>query len=245
MSAAGQKIEIGRVVERGFAALGRQIGSYLAFALLLSGLPSALLAWLALSQSGTFSMSMPGYWALTAFTTIAGLILQATITRSALRGFQGLSPRIGSSFVDAFGFLLPMIGILIVTGILSGIGFILLVVPGVIVFIMLIVSIPVLVGEECGMLQAIKRSRRLTKGSRGRIFLLLILFAIVYLVAAGAISALSTTLIGDSAIGAALGQGVIATGSSLLSCTMLAALYFELRTAKEGAAVEGLAEVFA
>jgi hypothetical protein len=65
-------------------------------------------------------------------------------------------------------------------GIGIGIGFVLLIVPGVLLWLMWSLAIPVAVLEDTGLNDTASRSAALTKGNRGRIFLILLLFAVLF-----------------------------------------------------------------
>lgn len=239
-----EKIDIGRVVGRGFEVIGRQIGPFLLLGLLLGGIPTALMSWLALDSGGARGFGEPAYLSAWLVAIVAGFLLQATLVRSAILQLGGRGPQVLPSLINAFRLLLPMIGLGICTWFLTAIGFALLIVPGVIVFIIFIVSVPALV-EEGGVLHAMGRSRELTRGSRRRIFVLLVLFVIAYLIAKGITSAFGSALGGDLPVVEALAQGLSAALVAMLSAGMSASLYLELRTAKEGATVDGLADIFA
>lgn len=248
-TAAGSnsKIDMGRVVQQGFEVIGRQIGPFLALGLLLSGLPAAFMNWFQLgsvSSGSPVGLGSPVYGLIWLVTVLTGYLVQAAIVRSSILLLAGRDANIVGSLAVALRYLLPMIGLAFLTTILVGIGLLLLVVPGVIVYLMLIVSVPALIEEKGGVFHAMRRSRELTKGSRGRIFLLLILFAIVYLIIAGVIGALGTALFDDNLLLASILQGLAASITAVLVSSMLAALYSELRSIKEGATVDGLAEIF-
>jgi len=80
--------------------------------------------------------------------------------------------------------LVPIILLQIVVGILTAIGFVFLIVPGVILTLMWIVSLPALVIEEGGVFDSMSRSSDLTRDNRMRILWLGILILAIYLVIA-------------------------------------------------------------
>jgi hypothetical protein len=243
------KIDVGRVVQRSFEVLGRQIGPYLLLSLLLSGIPTGYMNWLTLraaAGAGTwFAESAPVAGLAWLLALLGGFFLQAVIVRSSILQLGGSDPDIAGSLAAALRLLLPMIGLAICSGFLIVIGFVLLIVPGVIVYIALIVSVPVLV-EEGGVFHSMRRSRELTKGSRGRIFLLLLLLVVAYLIAWGVTAAIGAAFgVGDSALVQSTLQAASTSVTTVLGSAVSAALYFELRAIKEGATFQGLAEVFA
>jgi hypothetical protein len=243
------KIDVGRAVQRSFEVLGRQIGPYLLLSLLLSGIPTGYMNWLTLrtaAGAGTwFAESAPVAGLAWLLALLGGFFLQAVIVRSSILQLGGSDPDIAGSLAAALRLLLPMIGLAICSGFLIVIGFVLLIVPGVIVYIALIVSVPVLV-EEGGVFHSMRRSRELTKGSRGRIFLLLLLLVVAYLIAWGVTAAIGAAFgVGDSALVQSMLQAASTSVTTVLGSAVSAALYFELRAIKEGATFQGLAEVFA
>jgi hypothetical protein len=69
--------------------------------------------------------------------------------------------------------------IMIGVGIGIGIGFVLLIVPGIILSLMWALTIPVAVLEDKGLRDSVARSAELTKGNRGRIFVIYFLFLVL------------------------------------------------------------------
>jgi hypothetical protein len=95
------------------------------------------------------------------------------------------------------------------------------------------------------------RSADLTKGFKGMIFLL----AIIMVMVGGGVSSVFTAVFDRSALGSAgtgmdriiyaLGTMSGQTLATAIGATIVGALYVELRTVKEGASTEAMAEVFA
>jgi len=83
---------------------------------------------------------------------------------------------ISSAFAGMKGRILSIALIMIGTGIGIFIGFILLIVPGIILALMWALVIPVAVLEDTGLGDSISRSSELTKGSRLRILVIYILY---------------------------------------------------------------------
>jgi hypothetical protein len=153
-------------------------------------------------------------------------------------------------------FLLPLAGIGLVTAVGQGIGFVLLIVPGVILSLAWSVAAPAEVVEQTGVFGSIGRSVDLTRNHRGAIFALWV----VYLAVQFAV---------QTAIRFALGIGIGATnllthdgifGSFLITSTVyslvertlfgavsaagIASVYYELREIKDGVGAQQLAAVF-
>lgn len=86
---------------------------------------------------------------------------------------------IGSAFSAAKSSMLRVVLISLAIGIAAGIGLIFLIVPGVILFLMWSLAIPVTVLEGGGLNASTSRSKQLTQGSRGRIFVIYLLMIVL------------------------------------------------------------------
>ena len=88
-----------------------------------------------------------------------------------------------ASVVDAFsrvkGQVLGVIGLSLLIGIAAGAACLLLIVPGVLLIIMWSLAVPAKVLENLGVGDALSRSSDLTKGDRGRIFVMWVLFIVL------------------------------------------------------------------
>ncbi len=91
----------------------------------------------------------------------------------------GRPTTIAESFAGIKGRIFYLALIMIGYGIGVGIGFLLLIVPGIILGLMWALTIPVAVLEDTGLRDSVNRSAELTKGARGRVFVIYILFAIM------------------------------------------------------------------
>ena len=146
--------------------------------------------------------------------------------------------------------MLPIIGISICVAFVIGIGFICLIVPGIILWCVFSVSVPALVEERRGVFGSMGRSRELSRGARLQIFLLGVLFWVFSLVIGGVFSVVTGMagfapgqIMPDPLI-AGVGNGLATSLTNVISTVIIAALYVELREVKEGATTSDLAEVF-
>jgi len=94
----------------------------------------------------------------------------------------GRPATIAESFAGIKGRIFYLALIMIGYGIGVSIGFVLLIVPGIILGLMWALTIPVAVLEDTGLGDSVNRSAELTKGARGRVFVIYILFAIMLLI---------------------------------------------------------------
>jgi membrane-anchored glycerophosphoryl diester phosphodiesterase (GDPDase) len=147
--------------------------------------------------------------------------------------------------------VLPLIGLTILVSIGIMLGFMLLIVPGIILLTMWAVAIPALVIEREGVGAAFRRSSQLTKGARWKIFALFLVLLIIYWLLSLVIglAGLKMYSAADSAagltVGNLLGSVVLGTVFNTLWGTIQPSLYVELRQWKEGGSLENLQEVFA
>jgi hypothetical protein len=259
---AQAKVDVGRVLGRGFEALKANFPGFFAVALLLAGLPAFLIQYLTLSGVRTMDpafMLSPAFWGGViggvCAAVLAGALLQGVLVRSTILYLSGRDADLGASILFGLRLLLPIIGVTICVGVLVALGFILLVVPGVMIYCALIVSIPALLEERRGVFGSISRSRELTRGSRWQVFLLLVIFWIFSAIISGILGAVTGATIGlspgagmptmpDPILAGAV-NAIASSLSTVIIAVVLAALYVELREVKEGATPNDLAGVFA
>jgi hypothetical protein len=153
---------------------------------------------------------------------------------------------IGSALAAIKGRLLKISLIMVAVWLGIGVGFVLLIVPGIILALAWSLAIPVAVLESQGLRGATSRSSTLTKGDRGRIFVITFLFVVLMYI---------VTLLVQFPILAALGLshrpnprsipawfGVLSAIGSFVSSSLvgplftiaLALIYYDERVRKEG-----------
>lgn len=165
----------------------------------------------------------------------ASLWLSGTVVRIVQDA--ELDGRVDASVGELFGSVAPKLVSLfllsIVLSILIGIGFILLIVPGVILTLMWIVSVPSMVVEDKGVFDSMSRSADLTKDNRMRILGVgILLFAAMIVVGLAAVLLAAITPILGIIAGIALAVIVYPW-----LAIVVAVLYFRLREVKGEVAV--------
>jgi hypothetical protein len=249
-------IDLGRVMSRGFSALGANFLPFFAVALLLVGLPMFGFNYFALTSAETADPEMflsPAFWLPAVGSLLAYLLgtvlLQGVLTRSTILHLSGRAPDLPGSLVGGLQLLLPLIGLIICVGFLIFGGFILLIVPGIMVWCAFAVAVPALVEERRGVFASMARSRELSRGSRWLIFALGVFLWIISTI----VNAIAGTITGASLLGTEAVPNPLLTASAngigtgltaLISTVLIAALYVELREVKEGAGAGALADVF-
>lgn len=253
-----RSFDLGRVLSTGFAALAKNAVPFFAVSLVLAGLPGfATEYWLQGARFDNPDLDFVLSWQfwgpiiggiLVGF--VASAVLQAALIAATVRHLSGRPVDIGQSVSAALSRIVPIILLSLLLGLVITFGLLLLIVPGIIFYMMYIVSVPAMMAEGRGVTDSMSRSAALTKGSRLMIFLL----AIILLLVAGGISSICTAFFGrfaEASGEAATGQIMLALGAMVaqaittaISAVVVAALYVEPRTNKEGASTETIAAVF-
>ncbi len=172
---------------------------------------------------------------------VASGVLSAALAYAVFKSLQGSRVGIGDALAKGLRSIVPVAIASLVIAILVGIGFVLLIVPGVILACMYFVALPAIAVERVSALESLKRSAELTRGHRVSIF---VLFLIFMLVGVGAYMLLFAVL---SGLGLILG-GLIALAAGAFIGLMMgvaqAVTYHDLRVMKEGVDTGALVAVF-
>ena len=246
MAEPNGKLDISRVLNNTFGVIARHPVIYLGLSFLIIGIPNALLQ----TAQGNFTTGPGGFNVSASYSSqgfgfvalmLLSILLQATLIVATLNDLGGKPLSLADCFTKAVKKLLPLIGLGILMALGIGLGLVLLIVPGIILYLMWVVATPVMMAEDRGVIDSLGRSAELTSGSKRMIFVLLLIFfvlAIVFGLFVAFVGSLSTillaiiTLVSNTITGAIQGAGV-------------ASIYVDLRTAKEGADTSALAEIFA
>ena len=254
-------MSIGRVLERAFIAVRTNPGVIFGLALLIGAVPGLIMTYLFVQTglgtpgaitSGNISMSaIIGASLVTALVSVViAALVQGALTRATVVASEGGKVSFGDSLSTGLRVVLPLIGLAIVSGIGIMLGFVLLIVPGIILLLMWSVAVPTLVIERVGVFEALRRSYELTRGAKWRIFGLAIIIFVAYwllsiilgLVGLAGYAANSVTGLSVSNL---IGGIVLGTLFNTAWGTIQPSLYVELRQWKEGTDVESLKQVFA
>jgi len=217
----GRPIDVGAVIRRVFKIYVDQASVLMptaAAVFVLTGIVTELLV--ATGSGGLALLAL--LVSLVATTLFTGMVVELVADIQ--------DGRRDSSVGQLIGAVTPVLGQLIlvalVTGILEGIGFVLLIVPGLILFTIWAVVAPVVVIERPGGLRALGRSRELVKGHGWQVFgVVLVLFV-------GVVAASFILEEAASAAGTAVGlvvRVVVGILAAPISALAAAVLYFELR----------------
>lgn len=139
-----------------------------------------------------------------------------------------LDHTVGGLLSAASPVILPLIAVSILAGIGIAIGFILIIIPGLILMTIWSVVAPVVVLERPGVFAAFGRSRRLVKGNGWHVFGVILLFILIYFVIGIVLGAIGAAL-GDA------GRVILGYVGSVITAPLVAlaaaVLFFELRIA--------------
>jgi hypothetical protein len=249
-TAPGKKIEIGRVISCGVDTVRRNLPAFAGLALLCGGISAALSEY-ALPRLVAETRLADSYTAyiVPAFIVdfVVGNFLTAILVRSSILHLNDGRSDVGGSALVALRMLGPLLLLSLLATLMLAAGLMLLIVPGIIVYLALIVAVPVLIVERRGIVGALRRSVELTRGSKGQILLIVLIeLAVIVVLAVAAIPFvnLDAEWYDPFTTAEAIVNALTVSASTLVSSVLIASLYLELRTVKEGATLERLAAVF-
>jgi hypothetical protein len=248
-------LDIGRVIQETFAVLGRNFAPFAVLAVLLAGLPQALVSVFGGSRAETITSALSfrtqvttGFWGGLVIW-ITSIILQATLIYGAVSYMNERRVSVVDSLRVGLNAFLPLILIAILTIVAFICGLFLFVVPGIMLAVAWCVIVPVYVVERPPLFDSFGRAAALTRGNRWQIFALFILIIIATVlieIVFGIVGAITGffTLGGLPFITRWIVLPLAGALSALVSGTGLAVLYVELRRVREGVGPQGLAAIF-
>ena len=257
----GQQFDIGRVATRTFDVVRNNFVVFFGLGLIAS-VPASLyrivIATITASaaQAGTnrvdphtLSYYMLGAAASGLVGAFLSLVLQAALTYGTISYLNGHPVRFGRAFGVGLRQFFPLLAIGFLEALGIGAGFLLLIVPGVMLFVMWSVVVPVRVAEEAGITASFGRSRALTAGYRWPIFGTLA----IYFIGAGIAQAMTNPVVTAGALSSSSAAAgyvtivltfIVTAIVSVVSATLVSSIYYELRLIKEGVGPETIASVF-
>jgi hypothetical protein len=220
MEARTRTIEPGRVIGEAFETYRSQAGPLLGGALIVIGVAGVVEG--LLSVSGSVVLGILG--------ALVGLAATFLYTGYVVKLVQDVRDgRRDFSVGELFSHATPYVGTLILNGILAGIaiviGFILIIVPGLILITIWAVISPSIVVEDKGVMEAFGRSRELVRGQGWQVFGAIVL-AFLIVIAVGIVFSILGAAIGDAGlvILRAIGNVITAPVAALVSSI----LFFDL-----------------
>ena len=258
---SAEDFRVGRVFSRLFDALFANLAVFLPLAALLT-IPTLLLTLYTSTNLANMGITPAGEIApgggMTLFRmamlrmalyVIFGFILQAALVQGTITYLNDERPGLVQSLTSALKSVVPLVIIALLSMLGVFAGMMILVVPGIILALMWAVVVPVRVVEKTGITETFGRSRALTKGYRGKIFLLLLM----YVVLAFAVGFATRPLMGISVLMPKPGElnipFIVVSWAEQVFLTALtavgiASVYYELRLVKEGVGAQQMAAAF-
>lgn len=239
---------IGRVISNGFGAIGGAPFALLIASAVLNApvqfaTPFATQVFLA---SGGVNAASAAFAPLGILWLLVYPFVQLFMIGIALDTLAGRPVDIAVTLRMALRRMLPGLALIVLAGIGTMVGFMLLVVPALILLLTWFVVLPVLAGEGRGIFECFSRSAELMRGMRWRLLLLLVVVGVLWLIVSAAVQtvALAVGGIGNLWLQAGV-RAVFATLTGMVPATGAAAVYHEARIAKEGTGSHDLQAVFA
>jgi len=188
-------LSIGELLDRSFVLYRRNFIIFVGIA----GLPALFymasrLAWFTLLTKGqpiAVTDSALSMWSeiygrfailnigLSILSFVVAITAWCALVYAASAVYLGQSTSIAQAFTALKGSLGRALGVSFVTGLLTILGFVLLIVPGILLMLRWSLVIPATMLEATGVSESRSRSSFLTEGSRGRILLIFIMWGIV------------------------------------------------------------------
>jgi hypothetical protein len=230
---------VGRVLNRTFSVLSRNLLPFCVVTA-VANLPILLLF------HPTVGTRMSGRAAFMFFigiilAIVLSAIAEAVVLFGAFEDMRGRRVDLIASMKVGLSRFLPVLGVAISVGLLSGLSAILLIFPAFIVMTMLFVAMPACIVEQLGPINSLKRSSQLTKGHRWKIFGLWLLVLVI----AGVVNLIpkAAGVFGGPAVGLLL-ELVWNALTGAFNAVMVVVTYHDLRVAKEGVDTDQIASVF-
>ena len=240
---------IGNIFERSFAILGRNLVPLLVLGG-IAAIPYLLIYYFQGDSAFIQPAAKPAFTVTTAILFFVSLlaafllrpICQAMILFGAFQDMRGRRFPIGESFQKGLARFFPVIGMLFVEGFGILLGFILLIIPGYMLYMAWYVALPVCVVERLGPIGSLRRSAALTKGHRWKIFGILFVMSIV----AGIVGAVigGVVVVSHNKMIYVVGQYLFQAIYTAFQAVVGVVIYHDLRAAKEGIDTERIAAVF-
>jgi hypothetical protein len=170
---------------------------------------------------------------------VLGPMATASLTFGVFQRLRGRDISMGECIGKGLSFLLPVLGVAIVMALAISAGFLLLVVPGIILSCGLFVAPVVAVVEKASVGQALSRSWEITTGYKKTVFCIFILLAVLMYAATWLLNKVG----GGGAMATLIGIPFFGFLSALWS-TAQVVTYQDLRRTQDDTDIEELAAVF-
>lgn len=187
-------------------------------------------------DSGGLLQSVLGLAIVALMSVVIQQLLAGSLTRGAAGSLLGRPVDVGESYRYAFSRIGGLIGLAIVVGLIVFVGYLLLIIPGIIFGVFFAMAMPAFIVERKGITASMSRSWQLVRGSWWHTLGVIVVAGILAGIVSGAIGAIGgSTLIGSWIFGA-IGQIITAPFVALVAVV----LYVDLRARHENLSAEQL-----
>jgi hypothetical protein len=219
-----QKLDVARVFERIFEIYKDQFTLLIPAALVVF-VPVALVSGLIYAGD----VSIIGGLIVAAIATIATYWFQGMVVEAARDILDGRRDHTIGSLVQS---VTPVLGPLIVAGILAGlgigIGLLLLIVPGLFLLTIWAVIAPVIVIERAGAIDSFGRSRELVRGHGWQVFSVIVVLFLLQFIITAVLNAIANS-VSDSFVGYTISDLIVRVLVAPFTALAAAVLFFELK----------------
>lgn len=178
-------------------------------------------------------------------STVLYAVLTATLIYGTVMYLRNSPTTVGAYLSNGGRVVFPVVIVSLIVSILAGLGSILLIVPGVLLFIRWWVAVPAVVVERAGIGGSLSRSAELTRGNRWRVLGALIILLLISTVLTYPFQKFGGLLAqGLGSVPLLIIAGIIFTFARMMFTVATGVGYYQLRVAKEGADIEQIAAVF-
>jgi hypothetical protein len=217
-----KRISVGEVISETFSIYRDNVGALLGSAIVVF-IVVGLIAGILQSAGGLILVLLATAVRLAGQALYTGFVVR--LVQDVRDGRRDLG--VGDLFSAASPFILPLIGFGILFGIGVTIGFILLVVPGLILLTFWSVGAPAIVVESIGPIDAFKRSWQLVRGDAWAVFGTLLVVLLTVIVIGVVLSAIANP-IGDGEASTWIASIVSTTITAPIFAIAVTVLYYDL-----------------
>lgn len=230
-----EKLNFSSIIERGVAILGRNLSGALLLALLLVGLPG-LFVQSQFPMPGQMPTNVPLLLISALVAAVGQALLVGTLLYAVFRHQLGLGVA-GLGMLFSYGIQISVPGILVslAVALITGVGLLLFIVPGIIFMLVFYVAVPAAVIERLSVGEALRRSIQLTEGSRWVLLAFQIIVWVVSLLLGWFIEVLFRPL-GISIVAGVVVASLIAAFTAIV----VGLIYHDLRRIRDGATAEDM-----
>jgi hypothetical protein len=247
--ATSSRFDIGRVFTRTFGVIGANFGPFFILAFLLEAVPTAVLN--SFTLHATLDYQGSDQWVIRLVGALVQIALASVLTAALVRGtivdLDGRKASLGDCLSVGLKYAAPAFVMAWIATICYAIGFVLLIVPGVILALAWSAATPVLVIERKGVFGSFGRSAQLTNGHRWAILGLWICAALMVIALSipfGMLSFIVSMILGGNIYVKIVITCVLAALEAIFFAVMSTAAYAELRGSRDGVSITDLASVF-